>query len=87
MIGTRSLKRMAKKWQKMASKDMERVFPPGTTKHVSCRKPFVADKGHFVFYTTDKRRFAMPLTYRSNNVFRELFRMSGEEFGLAIMGQ
>ncbi|RVX12294.1 Auxin-responsive protein SAUR67 [Vitis vinifera] len=46
----------------------------------------VADKGHFVVYTTDKRRFMIPLAYLSNNILRELFKMAEEEFGLQSNG-
>ncbi|KAF6172514.1 hypothetical protein GIB67_007027 [Kingdonia uniflora] len=42
----------------------------------------VADKGHFVVYSSDKKRFVVPLTYLASNIFRELFRMSEEEYGL-----
>ncbi|KAJ4715922.1 Auxin-responsive protein [Melia azedarach] len=48
--------------------------------------PFVADKGHFVVYTTDKKRFMFPLEYLNRNVFRELLKMSEEEFGHQIHG-
>ncbi|XP_050384636.1 auxin-responsive protein SAUR61-like [Argentina anserina] len=42
-----------------------------------------ADKGTFVIYTLDKRRFVLPLTYLSNYMFQELFKMSEEEFGIS----
>ena len=42
----------------------------------------VADKGHFVVYTTDKRRFVVPLMYLNNEIFRELLKMSEDEFEL-----
>lgn len=45
-----------------------------------------AEKGHFVVYTTDMRRFAMPLAYLCTNIFQELFKMSEEEFGLSSEG-
>lgn len=41
-----------------------------------------AEKGHFVVYSTDKRRFVLPLLYLKNNIFRELFKLAEEEFGL-----
>uniref|UniRef100_A0A0A9HAG9 Auxin-responsive protein SAUR36 n=1 Tax=Arundo donax TaxID=35708 RepID=A0A0A9HAG9_ARUDO len=43
--------------------------------------PVVAGKGHGVVYTTDRRRFEVPLVYLGTTVFRELLRMSQEEFG------
>lgn len=46
----------------------------------------VADKGHFVVYTADERRFMIPLSYLKSDVFRELFRMAEEEFGMPSDG-
>ncbi|KAK9922753.1 hypothetical protein M0R45_031200 [Rubus argutus] len=53
---------------------------------VTCYKtnsPMCADKGSFVIYTLDKRRFVFPLSYLSNYIFQELFKMSEEEFGIS----
>ncbi|XP_039059743.1 auxin-responsive protein SAUR67-like, partial [Hibiscus syriacus] len=44
------------------------------------------DKGHFVVYTMDKERFVIPLPYLKNSIFQQLFKMSGEEFGLSSDG-
>lgn len=44
--------------------------------------PAVADKDHFVVCTMDNRRFVIPVPYLYSDIFRELFRMSEEEFGL-----
>lgn len=46
----------------------------------------VAQKGHFVVYSIDKKRFVIPLCYLSHNIFKELFKMSEEEFGLPGAG-
>lgn len=46
------------------------------------RRRLVADKGYFVVYSIDERRFVVPLICLHTNIFRELFRMSEEEFGL-----
>ncbi|PIA32923.1 hypothetical protein AQUCO_04300107v1 [Aquilegia coerulea] len=43
-------------------------------------------KGYFVVYTTDRKRFVIPLEYLNNKIFKELFRMSEEEFGLPRNG-
>ncbi|KAF5186125.1 Auxin-responsive protein saur64 [Thalictrum thalictroides] len=43
-------------------------------------------KGYFVVYTTDKKRFVIPLQYLNNKIFKELFRMSEEQFGLPRNG-
>ncbi|KAB2634889.1 auxin-induced protein 6B-like [Pyrus ussuriensis x Pyrus communis] len=36
-----------------------------------------------LWYTTDERRFVLPLSYLSNHIFQELFKISEEEFGLS----
>jgi hypothetical protein len=43
----------------------------------------VAGKGYCVMYTTDGRRFEVPLAYLSTVVFSELLRISQEVFGFA----
>ncbi|KAL2936955.1 Auxin-responsive protein SAUR36, partial [Bienertia sinuspersici] len=42
-----------------------------------------SDKGHFVAYTIDGKRFAIPLTYLRSEIFVELFRMVEKEFRVA----
>ncbi|KAK9690663.1 hypothetical protein RND81_09G144800 [Saponaria officinalis] len=73
MISTKKLIKMAKKWQRIAVASRKRISWP---------KP-VTDKGHFVVYTTDGRRFMIPLTCLKTDIFRELFRMADEEYGIA----
>ncbi|KAM6541081.1 hypothetical protein CsatB_005528 [Cannabis sativa] len=51
-----------------------------------CRTTFIADRGHFVIYSSDKRRFMLPLTYLRHEIFQELLKISEEEFGLPICG-
>ncbi|XWS55150.1 hypothetical protein CRYUN_Cryun10bG0150100 [Craigia yunnanensis] len=41
-------------------------------------------KGHFAVYTKDKKRFLVPLKYLNTNLFRELLKMSEEEFGIPV---
>ncbi|XP_074314613.1 auxin-responsive protein SAUR64-like [Silene latifolia] len=67
---------MAKKWQRMAI---------ASRKRVSWSRP-VTSEGHFVVYTTDGRRFRIPLTYLNTDIFRELLRMAEEEFGIDASG-
>ncbi|KAL6346927.1 hypothetical protein AAG906_003044 [Vitis piasezkii] len=73
MISPKNLIRMARKWQKVAALD-------------SCSTSSVADKGHFVVYSSDRRRFVIPLAYLNSEIFRELFQMSEEEFGIQSAG-
>ncbi|XP_074314614.1 auxin-responsive protein SAUR66-like [Silene latifolia] len=76
MIGTKKLIKMARKWQRIAIASRKRVSWP---------RP-VTDEGHFVVYTTDGRRFMIPLTYLKTDIFRELLKMAEEEFGIAASG-
>ena len=78
MISPRKLMAMAKKWQKMAGIGRRRKICLPRDKNNSR----LADKGHFVVYSMDKRRFMVPLAYLSSTIFIELLRMSEEEFGL-----
>ncbi|KAJ0077070.1 hypothetical protein Patl1_35789 [Pistacia atlantica] len=49
-------------------------------------KSSVAEKGHFVVYTIDQKRFMFPLMYLNNDIFLELLKVSEEEFGLSSDG-
>ena len=52
----------------------------------SCSTSSVADKGHFVAYTADQKRFMISLAYLNNEILRELFKLSEEVFGLPSDG-
>lgn len=41
------------------------------------------EKGHFVIYTIDHKRFVIPLAYLRSEIFLELLKLSEEEFGLS----
>ncbi|KAI9181967.1 hypothetical protein LWI28_020596 [Acer negundo] len=79
MINPKKLIKLARKWQRVAALRRKTISLP------SAAAP-VADKGHFVVYTADQRRFVLPLSYLSNQIFQELLRMSEEEFGLPVNG-
>ncbi|KAB1223286.1 hypothetical protein CJ030_MR2G002399 [Morella rubra] len=83
MINPKRVISLAKKWQRMAANKPKRISDP---KPDGGLRFSLADKGHFVVYTTDNRRFAVPLGYLTKRVFRELFRMSEDEFGLPSNG-
>lgn len=69
---------MARKWHKHAIEQRERRV---TQK--SCSVLTKAEKkGHFVIYSTDKMRFVLPLVYLENNIFKQLFKLAEEEFGV-----
>ena len=76
MISTNKLIKMERKWRKIAAVSWKRI---------SWSRP-VNENGDFVIYTSDKRRFMIPLTYLKNEIFTDLFRMAEEEFGVAASG-
>ncbi|KAL6346810.1 hypothetical protein AAG906_002926 [Vitis piasezkii] len=89
MISPKKLIRMARKWQKVAALGRKRISLQRINRGVdadSCSTSTVADKGHFVVYSSDRRRFAIPLAYLNSEIFRELFQMSEEEFGIQSAG-
>ena len=89
MISPKKLIRMARKWQKGAALGRKRISLQRINRGVdadSCSTSTMADKGHFVVYTSDRKRFVIPLAYLGSEVFRELFQMSEEEFGIQSAG-
>ncbi|KAI3446317.1 hypothetical protein Pfo_002982 [Paulownia fortunei] len=85
MISAKKLIKMAKKWQKFAAIQRERISFPRNYYHDGsdrCSTSSVVDKGYFVVYTADQRRFVVPIAYLDNTVFRQLLKMSEEEYGL-----
>lgn len=89
MISTKKLIQMARKWQKAAAAGRKRISLRRTNSGATLgnkSKSSCAEKGHFVVYTSDNRRFAISLSYLGNGVIRELFRMSEEEFGIPNSG-
>ncbi|TXG64978.1 hypothetical protein EZV62_011972 [Acer yangbiense] len=77
---------MVRKPQRQAAMGrVERISLPRATAEVdveSYSKASLEEKGHFVIYTFDRKRFVIPLAYLSNDIFRELLKLSEEEFGL-----
>ncbi|CAL9216683.1 unnamed protein product [Arabidopsis halleri] len=83
MMNTKKLIKMAKKWQQRAALHRKRIsFQRSSTATIST----AAEKGCFVVYTSDKTRFAFPISYLSNSVFQEILKISEEEFGLSTEG-
>uniref|UniRef100_A0ACD5XYJ6 Uncharacterized protein n=1 Tax=Avena sativa TaxID=4498 RepID=A0ACD5XYJ6_AVESA len=86
MAATKRLAQLAKKWQRMEALGRKRLTVT-TNEDEGCCTSTVPAKGHCVVYTTDGRRFEVPLVYLSTTVFSELLRMSQEEFGFASDGK
>ncbi|KAI8026471.1 Auxin-responsive protein SAUR61 [Camellia lanceoleosa] len=72
---------MARTWQKIAVAIGRKTISLSRTKGTTMDTDR-CNKGHFVVYNIDQMRFVIPLAYLHNAVFRELFKMSEEEFGL-----
>uniref|UniRef100_M1BZK7 Auxin-induced SAUR n=3 Tax=Solanum tuberosum TaxID=4113 RepID=M1BZK7_SOLTU len=90
MISAKKLIKMARKWQKFAVKQRKRISFPRSSNYndaESCSTSYtVVGKGHFVVYTTDQKRFVVPLSYLQHEVIGQLLHMSEEEFGLLSDG-
>ncbi|KAL5791236.1 hypothetical protein ACOSQ2_006124 [Xanthoceras sorbifolium] len=88
MISAKRLIRMATKWQRQAAMGrIKRNSLPRANTEVDvesiCNKASLAEKGHFVIYTIDQKRFVIPLAYLSTDIFLELLKLSEEEFGMS----
>ncbi|KAK3175393.1 hypothetical protein Dsin_032520 [Dipteronia sinensis] len=84
MINSKGLVGLASKWQKKAETKRQRISFTGNGDGQNSSS--VANKGHFVVYTNDKTRITFPLEYLSKSVFRELLKMSEEEYGIPTNG-
>ncbi|EOX97521.1 Uncharacterized protein TCM_006516 [Theobroma cacao] len=70
-MSSKKLNRMAWKWQQMTVMGRKRISFQGMANAKviagSDDKSSVAEKGHFVIYTTDQKRRVVPLAYLSSN--------------------
>ena len=83
MIHPKKLAQLAKKLQRLVvTGGQENSYTDG-----SCSTGSVADRGHCVVYSADGSRFEVPLAYLGTMVFKELLRMSQEEFGFTCDGK
>lgn len=76
MNSAMKLIKLVKTWRNLSSKGKKRIY---STSSEAC-------KGHFVAYSSDHRRFALPLAYLHDNIFGGFFKMSEEKVGLSIGG-
>ncbi|KAK4360033.1 hypothetical protein RND71_022262 [Anisodus tanguticus] len=88
MVSAKKLIKMARKWQRFAAKKRKRIsLPINGSDDDSCSiSSSIVEKGHFVVYTADQKRFVIPLAYLENEIIRELLSISEEEFGLPSGG-
>ncbi|XP_059311347.1 auxin-responsive protein SAUR64-like [Lycium ferocissimum] len=89
MLSAKKLIKMARKWQKFAAMQRKRFSLPrngNDADSCSTSSSFRAGKEHFVVYTTDQKRFVIPLVCLEKELILQLLSMSGEEFGLPSGG-
>ncbi|EEF52826.1 auxin-responsive protein SAUR64-like [Ricinus communis] len=99
MLSPKKVIEIASKWQNAAStkrRSRRRIClsssttngssPPSSCDGYQRRKFQVSQKGHFVVYSNDNKRFVVPLQYLNHDIFKELLKMSEEEFGLPGSG-
>ncbi|XP_059311345.1 auxin-responsive protein SAUR68-like [Lycium ferocissimum] len=89
MLSAKKLIKMDRKWQKFAAMQRKRISLPRNGNDVdncSTSSSSIAGKGQFVVYSTDQRRFVIPLAYLENELILQLLNMSEEEFGLPSGG-
>ncbi|CAA6663260.1 unnamed protein product [Spirodela intermedia] len=88
MVTAKRLLQMARKWHRMAVAGRRRIASPKSDDRApaepssSQSAAAVPSKGTFVVYSRDGGRFVVPLAYLNTPVFRELLKISEEEFGL-----
>jgi Auxin responsive protein len=88
MLSLKKLVQMAKKWQRLATSNRRRLTVHRDHLYPDieqCTSP-QAEKGHFVVYTVDGKRFMIPLDYINSRIVMQLFELSEEEFGYTIDG-
>ena len=89
MISAKKLIRMARKWQKVVALGRKSISLQRINMDVdadSCNTSTMADKDHFVIYSSARRHFMIPLAYLDSEIFKELFQMSEEEFRIQSEG-
>ncbi|KAJ3690833.1 hypothetical protein LUZ61_019997 [Rhynchospora tenuis] len=88
MLSPKKLVQMVKKWQRMAILGRRRLTFDRNLSHDDadqCTSPR-AEKGHFVVYAIDGKRFMIPLEYLNTSLVMQLFQLSEEEFGFTVDG-
>ncbi|KAA3482243.1 auxin-responsive protein SAUR62-like [Gossypium australe] len=85
MVSAKKLIQLARKWRKMAAIRGKRITLPRVTLDTdvnSCSTSTAIEKGYFVVYSVDQKRFVLPLVYLKNEIVMELLNLAEEEFGV-----
>ncbi|RCV32228.1 hypothetical protein SETIT_6G241400v2 [Setaria italica] len=86
MISSKKVAQLSKKWQGMGAIGRRRVTTVDKEINPSCSS-IVAGKGNCIVYSSDGKRFEIPLMYLRTTVFAELLKLSQEEFGFTSDGR
>ncbi|MQM18579.1 hypothetical protein Taro_051574 [Colocasia esculenta] len=87
MISSKRFAEIARKWLRATAARRKRITfharsAATTLDSDACSTSAPARKGHFVVYSSDGRRYDIPLMYLKNDIVMELLRMSEEVVGL-----
>ncbi|KAF3681796.1 Auxin-responsive protein SAUR64 [Capsicum annuum] len=88
MLSPKKLIKMARRWRKFAAMQRRRIsFPRNGSNADGCStsSSYTVEKGHFVVYTIDQRRYAFPLTYLENEVVRQLLSTSKKSLDYQVV--
>ncbi|XWS67666.1 hypothetical protein CRYUN_Cryun04dG0025500 [Craigia yunnanensis] len=89
MISAKKLIKLVRKWQKLASIKQKKITLPRMSLDIDandCSTSSIIERGHFVVYSADRKRFMLPLEYLKKEIVRALFKLAEEEFGLPSNG-
>ncbi|GAA0142713.1 hypothetical protein LIER_03548 [Lithospermum erythrorhizon] len=89
MISTKKLIKMARNWHRIDTIKTKVSLPQNNEDSSTSGRsslPTVVEKGHFVAYTSDGRRYSIPIAFLQSSIFRELLKMSEEEYGIPNAG-
>ena len=89
MISAKKLIKLVRQWQKLASIKQKKITVPRMCLDVDandCSTSSIIEKGHFVVYSADQKRFMLPLEYLKKEIVRELLRLAEEEFRIPSYG-
>nr|TKW11665.1 hypothetical protein SEVIR_6G247275v2 [Setaria viridis] len=78
MICSKKLAQLSKKWQGISAIGRKRVTT--VDKEINpCCSSIVAGKGNCIVYSSDGKRFEIPLAYLHTTVFSKLLKLSQED--------
>ncbi|XP_020272249.1 auxin-responsive protein SAUR68-like [Asparagus officinalis] len=86
-MNSKKLIEMARKWRKVAvlTKRISSAKNDAQLNSDAC-STLIAERDHFIVYTSDAKRFMVPLSFLESTIFVELLKMSEDELGLPSNG-